>query len=751
MPHTPPAGAVSGDVAPPTAPGLPSTGWPLHRYLLAMTLAVLLPVLAFAGVLLWYDVTRQYDIHRRGMLATVQAFSLAVDREWATVQAILQTLAASELLAAGDLRAFYDLCTKVVERLSGARIILFAPSGQQLLNTLLPFGAELPNPFVQSESSPPARAGEVPLASAETVRRAFQTGQPVYSDLFIALVSLRHTVSLDMPVWRDGRIVYVLTMAIFPESFTRLLQEQNFPADMLATILDQRGMIIARSQKPEQFVGQPAHPTRLAALATSDTGWEHSRAVEQAPVYSAWTRSAVTGWTTVISVTEASIISPIQQSLVLWAGGGLLALGLALGLALLVARRITAPLAALTRSADLVQRGQLFAMPPVAVQEVQHLSAALMVTAETIRQQAAERERRLLAEAEVAERAQREAAQRFLAEASTLLSSSLDPTTQLEHLARLLVPTLADWCSIDLLQDDGRIHRVVVVHADPTKAALAEQLRQQYSLLAADATHTLVRVLRTGQSWFDPAASAERLRAEARDTAHWELIQALGFTAEIVVPLLARGWALGTITCVLGEGAHRYSEADLALAEDLARRAALALDNARLYQEAQATQDALQQANATLRAQGEQLRVITDSIPGCIAHVDRAERYRFVNAAYERRFGVPRTQILGRTIRDLRAPIYTHLQPYLARALAGEPMTFENTYESAADAPALQVSYVPDWQPDGQVAGLYVLISDITVQKQVQAELASTRRSRRVRPNCARSIRMPRSASARRA
>jgi PAS domain-containing protein len=328
-------------------------------------------------------------------------------------------------------------------------------------------------------------------------------------------------------------------------------------------------------------------------------------------------------------------------------------------------------------------------MPPVAVQEVQHLSAALVVTAETMRQQAAERERRLLAEADVAERAQREEAQGFLAEASTLLSSSLDPSMQLEHLARLLVPTLADWCSIDLLQDDGRIHRVAVVHADPAKAALAEQLRQQYPLLAADAAHTLVRVLRTGESWFDPAASAARLRAEARDTAHWELIQPLGFTAEIVVPLLARGRALGTITCVLGDRTRRYSKADLVLAEDLAGRAALALDNARLYQEAQATQAALEQANATLQAQGEQWRVITDSIPGSIAYVDRTERYRFVNAAYERRFGVPRTQILGRTIRDLRAPIYPHLQPYPARALAGEPVTFENTYERAADAPAL--------------------------------------------------------------
>jgi two-component system NtrC family sensor kinase len=201
---------------------------------------------------------------------------------------------------------------------------------------------------------------------------------------------------------------------------------------------------------------------------------------------------------------------------------------------------------------------------------------------------------------DITARKQAEAAQRFLAEASTLLASSLDPATQLEQLARLIVPTLADWCCVDILHDDGLIHRLAVVHADPPKAALAEQLRQQYAVLAPDAPHTLAQVLRTGQSWFDPAVSAPRLQAEARDAAHWTLVQALGFRSEMVVPLLARGRALGTITCVLGEGVRRYSAADLALAEELARRAALAFDNARLYQEARAAQAALEQAHAVL-------------------------------------------------------------------------------------------------------------------------------------------------------
>jgi PAS domain S-box-containing protein len=197
-------------------------------------------------------------------------------------------------------------------------------------------------------------------------------------------------------------------------------------------------------------------------------------------------------------------------------------------------------------------------------------------------------------------RKQAEAAQHVLAEVSALLAVTHDLPTQVEQLARLLVPTLADWCSIDLLQDDGRIHRLAVVHADPTKAALAEQLRRHYPLLPADASHTLALVLRTRQSWFDPAVSAERLRTEARDATHWEIAQALGFKAEMVVPLVARGWMLGTITCVLGEGPRRYSAADVALVEELARRAAVAIDNARLYQVAEATYTSLQQANAEL-------------------------------------------------------------------------------------------------------------------------------------------------------
>jgi PAS domain S-box-containing protein len=271
------------------------------------------------------------------------------------------------------------------------------------------------------------------------------------------------------------------------------------------------------------------------------------------------------------------------------------------------------------------------------------------------------------------ERTQREAAQRFLAEASTLLASSLETTTQLQHLAQLLVPTLGDWCSIDLLQDNGTIHRVAVVHADPTKAVLAEQLRRQYPRLAGDASHTLVRVLRTGQSWYDPAVSAERLRAEARDAAHWELEKALGFTAEIVVPLLARGRVLGALTCVLGEGPRRYGPADLTLAEDLAHRAALALDNARLYAAAQAARTALAQANTVLEQRVEERSA-------ALEHA-MAERHRLEQETQR----AEHFALLGR----LAAGVSHEIRNPLGAIVLHVDMLTEELAQPSADSPAV--------------------------------------------------------------
>ena len=175
-----------------------------------------------------------------------------------------------------------------------------------------------------------------------------------------------------------------------------------------------------------------------------------------------------------------------------------------------------------------------------------------------------------------AHEAQRRAA--FLAEASGVLASSLDPHHALTTLARLAVPELGDWCAVDLLEPDGRIRRLLAVHADPAKEQLARAILER-SPLKPTARDGVPAVLRTGQSRLYSDIPDRWLRGTG--------LTALGLKSALTVPLVARGRTLGALTLLMAESARRYGIEDLRFAEDVAQRAALAVDNARLYQQAQ--------------------------------------------------------------------------------------------------------------------------------------------------------------------
>jgi two-component system NtrC family sensor kinase len=204
---------------------------------------------------------------------------------------------------------------------------------------------------------------------------------------------------------------------------------------------------------------------------------------------------------------------------------------------------------------------------------------------------------------ELTARRRAEQDQHLLAEVSKVLAASLDYATGLTNLMRLVVPYLADWCVVDMVGADGAVHRLAIAHADPAKAEVARQLQGRYPVLEPQVRHTILKVLSSGQSWFDPEISESRFVAEARDAEHLQLLQALGFKSEMVVPLLARGQTLGVITFVRAESHHRYQPADLALAEELARRVAIAVDNIRLYQQAQKLNAELEQRVAARTAE----------------------------------------------------------------------------------------------------------------------------------------------------
>jgi len=180
----------------------------------------------------------------------------------------------------------------------------------------------------------------------------------------------------------------------------------------------------------------------------------------------------------------------------------------------------------------------------------------------------------------------------LLAEASELLSASLDLESTLTATARLLVPRLADWCSVDLAVADESApsRQVAVIHRDPAKVELARTLRERYPP-DPRAPGGVAHVLRTGASSLTSDITEAMLTAVARDEEHLRLLHELGLRSILVVPLSARGRVLGTVTLACSESERRLGQEELRLAEELARRAALAVDNARLYAEAKRAQE----------------------------------------------------------------------------------------------------------------------------------------------------------------
>ena len=196
-------------------------------------------------------------------------------------------------------------------------------------------------------------------------------------------------------------------------------------------------------------------------------------------------------------------------------------------------------------------------------------------------------ERAAHAEAEAA-RAEAEAAHArlaFLAEASRILGSSLDYETTLRNLARLAVPTLADFCVVDLAEDGERIHRVAVADIDPNREELVWRIARQHPL-SVDSPLGYAKVISTGEPQWLPKVTDEVCLAvpEGVDP---EGIRSLKFRSFICVPLPVHGQILGSISLARSTPGRAYDSLDLALAEELARRAGLAVDHARLYRVSQ--------------------------------------------------------------------------------------------------------------------------------------------------------------------
>lgn len=186
---------------------------------------------------------------------------------------------------------------------------------------------------------------------------------------------------------------------------------------------------------------------------------------------------------------------------------------------------------------------------------------------------------------DVTDRARMQEERDLLAEAGRVLSSSLDYPETLGAVTRLLVPRAADWCAVDVRGADGSMERLIAAHRDPHRSELLREQRA-YPLTTGGA-HGVARVIRTGESELMREVDEDVRRDLSRDPAHRRALDEVGLASLLCVPLTARGQVLGVLTLALSQPGESYDLRDLALAEELARRSAIAIDNARLYSEAQ--------------------------------------------------------------------------------------------------------------------------------------------------------------------
>jgi PAS domain S-box-containing protein len=318
---------------------------------------------------------------------------------------------------------------------------------------------------------------------------------------------------------------------------------------------------------------------------------------------------------------------------------------------------------------------------------------------------------------DISARTRAEEAQRFLAEAGALLAASLDYEATLGQITHLVVPRLADGCSVYITGNDGKVRQVADAHLTPKTDAIARELDQHYPA-DPDASDALASIMRQGTTMHVPEISDSHLVAIARDARHLALMRAQGLQGFVAVPLLARGRVLGVITFNAETPNRHFDADDIALAEELARRAALAIENARLYQD---TQHALRRHEETLA----QLDSLLDHTPIGLGFVDAQLRFVRANNALAAVNGQPARAHIGRPLREISPLAAALAEPLMEQVLAtGQPILGYELNADSAATPGLRRTFLLNYYPialhDHPIWGVGMALMEITERRQAE-------------------------------
>jgi PAS domain S-box-containing protein len=308
---------------------------------------------------------------------------------------------------------------------------------------------------------------------------------------------------------------------------------------------------------------------------------------------------------------------------------------------------------------------------------------------------------------------------RFLAESGATLSSSLDYRDTLANVARLAVPILADWCAVDVMEEDGSVERLAVEHSDPEKVTLAYELQERFPS-DPEAPRGVRKVLQTGEPDMMTEIPDELLDQAAMDVEHRTIMRKLGLRSYMVVPMVARGRNHGAITLVSAESGRRYEESDLRLAEELARRTALAVDNAKLYEAAQREIAERREAEEALLQSERRYRTVVKQAAEGIFIVDIDTKLILeANVAYRNLLGYTAQDMLGLglTLYDVVAHDRKSIDLYLEQIQEEGVQFIGERRHRRKDGSLVDVEVSSSVISYGGGEALCVIVHDITERK----------------------------------
>lgn len=339
------------------------------RFALVLLVTVcILPASLIAVALLSYDYARSRDARAESAIVTARTIAYSVDKEFSSIEATLRALAISSSLTRGDLRTFYAKAKEVEDSTLVRNLVLSDPLGKQLLDTDRPLGNAQPT-----------------VSSPTHLRLLADTNGPVISALTKNPASNESTVSLSIPVRRNGVHIYTLSAHISPAAFARLLENQQLSPDWIVAVLDGNSTIVARSHEMSRFSGKQASPALLRAMSFDNSGWFEGQTSEGIDVLGVFSRSGVSNWSVAIGIPSTTLMEEVRTQLG-WLGIALVVLlTSSIGLAIFIGKKIADPVQGLRQPALALGRGQEVDIPLQHLIEVDEVANALKQASEMLK------------------------------------------------------------------------------------------------------------------------------------------------------------------------------------------------------------------------------------------------------------------------------------------------------------------------------------------------------------------------------